>query len=316
MVKIRYIFFVLGTILVLSAALVIVVKFLKPAEQARSAQEGVSVLIRVPSPEVPSEEPVVPTPTPPPSGGGGGGGGGGSITRAAGIELHGWAQPRAMVTIKRDGNTAATLLADENAKFQTKITGLDSGFYDFSIFSTDNTGINSVTLNFKLEMEKNTITRLTGLYIPPTIDISEKILALREPLFVYGQTVPFAKVNLLLEPGKIEHQTPTDVDGKWSIWINTDNLKIKKYSIKPKGELTAGKESKYGMAMYFEIVPQKEIHKHADINCDGIVNITDFSILLYWWGRTDFFSAPRVDINKDGQINLIDFSIMLYWWKK
>lgn len=50
----------------------------------------------------------------------------------------------------------------------------------------------------------------------------------------------------------------------------------------------------------------------ADLNCDGRVNLTDFSILLYYWGKTR--SHSRADINKDGIVNLIDFSILLYWW--
>jgi len=40
------------------------------------------------------------------------------------------------------------------------------------------------------------------------------------------------------------------------------------------------------------------------------VNITDFSILLYWWG-TDNACA---DQNHNGTVDLIDFSIMMYYW--
>ncbi len=48
----------------------------------------------------------------------------------------------------------------------------------------------------------------------------------------------------------------------------------------------------------------------ADLNHDGRVNLTDFSILLYYWG-TDNTCA---DQNQNGNVELIDFSIMMYYW--
>ncbi len=50
----------------------------------------------------------------------------------------------------------------------------------------------------------------------------------------------------------------------------------------------------------------------ADLNCDGRVNLTDLSILLYNWGNVK--NNPRADINKDSKVNLVDFSILLYEW--
>jgi len=52
---------------------------------------------------------------------------------------------------------------------------------------------------------------------------------------------------------------------------------------------------------------------HGDINKDGSIDITDFSILMYYWQDTPP-SNPCADINKDGTVDLVDFSIMLYWW--
>lgn len=50
----------------------------------------------------------------------------------------------------------------------------------------------------------------------------------------------------------------------------------------------------------------------ADLNCDQKVNITDFSILMYYWQKQG--SGIKADINKDGIVNLVDLSIMFYWW--
>ena len=52
----------------------------------------------------------------------------------------------------------------------------------------------------------------------------------------------------------------------------------------------------------------------ADLNVDGIVNIIDFSILLFNWGRSGGGLSPTPDINYDGIVDLTDFSIMIFYW--
>ncbi len=49
----------------------------------------------------------------------------------------------------------------------------------------------------------------------------------------------------------------------------------------------------------------------ADINCDGRVDLVDFSILMFNWGTP---KNPAADLNQDGSVDLVDFSIMMYWW--
>lgn len=52
---------------------------------------------------------------------------------------------------------------------------------------------------------------------------------------------------------------------------------------------------------------------HGDLNRDTFINITDFSIMMFFWQDIDPISKC-VDLNKDGNVDLVDFSIMLYWW--
>ncbi len=50
--------------------------------------------------------------------------------------------------------------------------------------------------------------------------------------------------------------------------------------------------------------------KQADLNCDGLVNILDMSILLSKWNTTD----ATADINHDGKVSVFDLSILLSKW--
>jgi len=55
----------------------------------------------------------------------------------------------------------------------------------------------------------------------------------------------------------------------------------------------------------------------ADINADCKVNIIDFSILLYWVQRPltePFISIEKVKLNGDGVVNLTDLSIIAFYW--
>lgn len=52
-----------------------------------------------------------------------------------------------------------------------------------------------------------------------------------------------------------------------------------------------------------------------DLNCDGRINLVDFSILAYWWKRPLTAEAKRrIDFNGDGKVSLVDFSILAYHW--
>jgi hypothetical protein len=52
----------------------------------------------------------------------------------------------------------------------------------------------------------------------------------------------------------------------------------------------------------------------ADINCDGKVNLVDFSIMYFWYEKRPV--PVRVDLNRDGTVNIFDFSIMAYYWSE
>lgn len=49
----------------------------------------------------------------------------------------------------------------------------------------------------------------------------------------------------------------------------------------------------------------------ADFSQDGLVDLTDFSVLLYNWGKP---KNKLADLNNDSKVDLIDFSILLYFW--
>lgn len=59
-------------------------------------------------------------------------------------------------------------------------------------------------------------------------------------------------------------------------------------------------------------LPPGVCHTIADLNCDGYVDIIDFSIMYYWFERTNI--PARVDLRSDGRVDLADFSVMAAYW--
>ena len=74
-------------------------------------------------------------------------------------------------------------------------------------------------------------------------------------------------------------------------------------------------------AVNFQVGTQNVAAMHTtqcgigDLNCDGSVNLIDFSIMAYWYGRSALTGAGlKADLNNDGKVNLVDFSILASHW--
>lgn len=51
----------------------------------------------------------------------------------------------------------------------------------------------------------------------------------------------------------------------------------------------------------------------ADFNCDGRIDITDLSIMLYYYSECGA-AVSRYDLNHDGCVDFPDISILMYYW--
>jgi len=54
---------------------------------------------------------------------------------------------------------------------------------------------------------------------------------------------------------------------------------------------------------------------NSDFNNDGKIDITDLSVLLYWFDRTGPKTA-KYDLNNDNIVDMVDVSILFYYWNK
>ncbi len=228
------------------------------------------------------------------------------------VVLRGKAFPNRIVNVLLDGVAIATVNADASADFMYSTTEVTPGTATFGFWAEDPIGTDSLTTSVVFEVVQSAITTVANIFIPPTINVSERQVAPGGLLTFSGLTVPNASVDTQIDSDEPLSAT-ADTSGQWALQLDTASLGEGFHAAKSLFEITGGAaiKSGYGRAVSFYVgdgTPEGGVS--PDLNGDGRVNLVDFSIFLLSWGTDNI----RTDFNLDGAVNLADFSIMLFAW--
>lgn len=270
-----------------------------------------------------------------PSGGGGGGGGGGvpvyipppvPIVETAAI-FSGKAYPKSTVTLLKDAQIVATTVAGSDANFLMKVSGLSAGNYIFSIYSEDDKGRRSSLLTFPVGITSGATTNVSGIFIAPTISTDKSEIKRGDDITIMGQSAPQADIVITINSDEEYFaKTIADKSGLYSYIFDTSPLELGEHYTKSKALISNMLASGYSSAINFKVgtktTDREEIigiNKcgRADLDCNGKIDLVDFSIASYWYKRAlsaGFGIIEKERLNDDHKINLIDFSIMAYYW--
>lgn len=232
------------------------------------------------------------------------------------VVIRGKSYPSADVHILVDGKVIGIANTDAKADFYFESSELSSGVTSFGFWSEDSEGLKSTLLTLTLRVISNAVTTISGVNIAPSIDIDKKSVKQGEMVKIYGQTVPDTKINVHIhsENQFIEEATSNDA-GTWELVFDTTPLEVNFHTAKALFLVEQDEniiKSGFSRAVSFHVgkIGGEAACAEADLNHDGRVNLTDFSILLFHWG-TDNECA---DQNQNGTVDLVDFSIMMYYW--
>lgn len=260
-----------------------------------------------------NEATATPNGAPPPGGGGGGGGGNASIV------FNGYGYPNSSVTLVKGSQISQTVTASNTGAFTITLNNQNSGNYSYSLYGTDATGNKSSNLNITATLGSNTTKTLNNLIIPPTISASHITIKQGDSISIRGFTGPSSAVTLNFTGQQNFSQNVTsDASGYYSFTLNTTNYKKGNYNVTAIANVfgfnsPASKTVNFAISEASVVTPTGDCMR-SDLNCDGRVELIDFSILLYFWDSANFSKNPRVDIDKSGRVGLRDLSIMLYDW--
>ncbi len=248
-----------------------------------------------------------------PAAGGGGGGGGGTLAGVTKAIIQGKAYPSRLVNILKDGQFSTSASADSEANFKVELNNITPGIYTFGVWAEDKRGIKSIVFNFTVNVAAGVATTISGIFLPPTIDIDKDVVQKGETLNILGQTAPQSDITIVINSSQeIIKKTTAGNDGLWFHAFDTSPLEEGSHSTRAKAVTADGLLSTFSQTLMFAIggVSSGGL-QNSDINRDNKVNLIDFSILLYNWGKPKNSAA---DLNRDGKVNLTDFSIMMYRW--
>lgn len=245
------------------------------------------------------------------------------------IVFQGISYPSSQLTIRQDGDVMVQMTTDSQAGFDVQAI-VQPGSHTYNIVGIDSNGVAGKESNFTLTLSQGTTTTISGIFLGPTITIDDTVLQPGETATISGTTAPNSEVNVTLtslsglgasagQARTAVHIASADGNGRWLQLYNADDLLLGTYTGKAQAtEPINHSVSEFSNSVAFEVVgggqPDQCSGKIiADINCDGYVNLIDFSILLYYWDASNPANA-RADINSDSRVDIIDFSIMMFYW--
>lgn len=244
-----------------------------------------------------------------------------SPSNSATVRFKGIAYPSSYVTILRDGSLITTVPADPMARFDVELSDVATGISTFSIFSEDALGRIGRTSNFTLSITQGTTTTVSGIFLGPTIATDKTSVRRGDTISILGVTAPASEVTVFVaSPDETTYKVNAGTDGTYVLQLIADNLALGDHTARSKAVAPTSEISVFSNPVAFTVLDQATTDPCAgkrpgDLNCDGKVNLTDFSILLFYWKRTHP-ANPRADINKDGRVTVTDLSILLFWWSK
>jgi len=234
------------------------------------------------------------------------------------LSISGYTAPGTFVTFTQNGSVIGTDSAGPTGFYSQVFTGLQPTTHSIRIYGVDQAARATTPVFMEIYTPIYTQTDVTDVILPPTIELSATQVAQGDNLTVFGSTVPDADFTLFTESPLRTYANTADSTGNWTYTI-TDTASYspgdyRTYSIAQSGSL----QSLASTGLAFSITVSGTITptpaacdiSQGDLSCDSSVNLTDFSILMFYWGT----NQPAGDINSDGSVNLSDFSIMMFYW--
>ncbi len=261
-----------------------------------------------------------PAPTVNSGGGGGGGSGSPAITLSTtGATFEGKAYPLSKVILLKDAQIVAQTIAGNDARFRFNLSGLTPASYLFSLYAEDRDGLRSPTFNFPISVNNGTLINVGNIFIAPTLAADKTQVERGKVLTLFGQTAPDSNVTITVNSDtELFKHISVGKDGVYVYDLDTAELAVGDHHARSRTTITAGTITGDSPEVAFSVgtktvaaaVPGKS--RRGDFTGDGRVNISDFSVLAYWYHRAQ--PPSRIDLNADHKVDLVDFSILAFYW--
>ncbi len=257
--------------------------------------------------------PIVPPPVESP-------GGGAVLITSSAVNFSGIAYPGATVTILRDGVSIMSTIAGLDGAFAATASGIGAGAYVFSVYAKDLRGVVSAASSFPFVLNGRSIVNISGILVAPTLDIDRVAVQLSDRVTISGYAAPNSTVVISSRQFAQVFAVHANAFGAYSYALSASTLPTGAYTVHSVATV-AGQASRESRGRMFLVglssvkpgtTPAEGGCRAGDLDCDGRVDIVDYSIMKYWYKKPN--PPKKVDLSGDGTVNLKDFSILASEW--
>ncbi|HEX7260168.1 MAG TPA: hypothetical protein VF272_04535 [Candidatus Saccharimonadia bacterium] len=229
--------------------------------------------------------------------------------QTGGIRFVGEASPSALVTFQRNGSVIGTQVAGSDSSFDMTFTTQPLGSATYSIYATDLSSRTTAEITTIATILPAFTTTLSGYLLPTTFSLALNPIKRPQTQVASGTARHNSTVTTLWSGTKYSDsfttQDATSASGNWN-GSPSQTLHLGTYTTSAVVQAPGGALSPQSPDTSFQVVLS------ADLNNDTKINLTDFSILMFFYLQINI-NKPA-DINDDTKTNLTDFSIMLFFW--
>jgi hypothetical protein len=259
------------------------------------------------------------------------------------VEFSGKTMPNSLVTFTEQNTIIGTTVSNNLGQFSYSYPYAVNGPHQYGVQAEDSSQRLTEKVIYYVSIDDNETLEIANIFLPPTIELLSQNLMPGETATVIGQAQPGATITLAVDPTDIVRQTTTNLDGNWSVTFPV-SFQSGGYNVFAIASTLQGMMSEPSDNQLLIVIgdftptpipsntpiptptpqpgstptptptlaPGQCCSKRSDLNCDGKVSLPDFSILMFYWQK----SNECADANKDGIISLPDFSIMMFDWGK
>lgn len=235
----------------------------------------------------------------------------------ANLRVSGWTGPGTFIIIAETDAVIGTDVSNQIGGFNHLFSGLVPTTHYLTLYGIDEDGLVTSPVPLQIYTAAFQETSLSNILLSPTIITNANSFYPGDAIIATGSALPESDITLFVDSPLRAYYTTASSSGKWQYTITNSNEYIYgDYRIYAMAQNTIGLQSLVSHSQLFSIVASGSAGtacgdiSHGDLNCDGNINLTDFSILMYYWGTQN----AAADINFDYLVNLADFSILMYWW--
>ncbi|MBU1046500.1 fibronectin type III domain-containing protein [Patescibacteria group bacterium] len=201
----------------------------------------------------------------------------------------------------------STHTISKTGEFYVSYAALLTGQYFFALQAQDRNNQKTDILSFSVDFRTDKRLLVENIFLPPTLSFNKNLLKLSEGLTISGYSSPLSKIRLEIDD-IIKRETTSDESGYYIFEFKPGDFSKGIHYVRA-NQIRNEKVSNYTSPRSFKISSLE--NPKADFNKDDEVNVTDWSVFLYRWGNLKNELRNEIDLDSNGIINISDFSIFL-----